>query len=70
LIRALRGASLLTGTRGRPDLDVAGAARAAAALSRLAADHPEIEEIEVNPLLVTRDDVIGLDARVVYSQPR
>ncbi len=67
LIRSLRGASLLTGARGRPKLDIESAAQAAAALSRLAADHPEIAEIEVNPLLVTADGAIGLDARVVLS---
>ena len=69
LIRALRGASLLTGARGRPALDVQAAAQAAAALSRLAADHPEIAEIEVNPLLLTVDGAVGLDARVVLATP-
>ena len=69
LVRTLRGASLLTGARGRPPLDIAGLAQAAAALSRLAAEHPEIAEIEVNPLLVTVSGVVGLDARVVLSAP-
>ena len=46
------------------------AAEAAAALSQVAAEHPEIDELEVNPLLVTTPGAIGLDARVVYSQPR
>ena len=64
LIHSRRGASLLTGARGRAPVDVAAVARAAAALSRLAADHPEIAEVEVNPLLATPDGVIGLDARV------
>jgi acyl-CoA synthetase (NDP forming) len=68
LIRSLRGAALLTGVRGRPPLDVAGVAAAAATLSRLAAAHPEIAEVEINPLLVTPDRVVGLDARVVLSR--
>ena len=67
LIRSLRGALLLTGARGRPELDVAAVAAAAAALSRLAADHPEIAEIEVNPLLALPEGAIGLDARVVLA---
>jgi acetate---CoA ligase (ADP-forming) len=67
LIRTLRGASLVTGARGRPALDIAGVADAAAALSRLAAAHPEIAEIEINPLLVGADGVVGLDARVVFA---
>ena len=67
LILSLRGASLLTGARGRAPVDVSAVAHAAAALSRLAADHPEIAEAEVNPLLAMTDGAIGLDARVVAT---
>ena len=69
LLLDLRGAGLLTGIRGRPVLAVREAAEAAAALSRVAAAHPEIAELETNPLLVTADQAVALDARVVYSQP-
>jgi hypothetical protein len=70
LLRELRGAALLTGVRGRPPLALRAAAEAAAALSRVAAAHPELGELEVNPLLVTAEGAVGLDARAVYSQPR
>jgi hypothetical protein len=69
LILSLRGASLLTGVRGRAPVDVASVARAAAALSHPAANHPEIAEIEVNLLLATPGGAIGLDARVVLTEP-
>jgi acetate---CoA ligase (ADP-forming) len=67
LVRSLASAPLLSGARGRPALDVAAAARAVAALSRFAASHPEVAEVEVNPLLVrrAREGVVGLDARIV-----
>lgn len=67
LLRSLRVAPLLDGARGRPAVDVSAAASAAAALSRVAAEHPEIAEIEVNPLLVTPDGALGLDARIVLD---
>jgi acyl-CoA synthetase (NDP forming) len=67
LIRSLRGAALLEGARGRPPLDIGSAARATAALSRAAAEHPEIEELEINPLLVLADGALGLDARIVLG---
>jgi len=70
LLLSLRGAALLTGVRGRPPLAVRAAAKACAALSRIAAAHPELDELEVNPLLVTPESAIGLDARAVHSQPR
>jgi acetate---CoA ligase (ADP-forming) len=65
LMDSLRAAPLLAGVRGRPPLDVDAAARAAAALSRVAAEHPEIAELEINPLLVLPDGCLGLDARIV-----
>jgi acyl-CoA synthetase (NDP forming) len=70
LLLGLRGSALLAGVRGRKPLAVRAAAEASAALSGLAARHPELGEIEVNPLLVTPDEAIALDARVVQSQPR
>jgi acetyltransferase len=36
-------------------------------LSYLVADYPEILELDVNPLLVTPDDSIALDARIVLD---
>jgi acyl-CoA synthetase (NDP forming) len=67
LLLGLRAAPLLTGSRGRPALAVRAAAEAAATLSRVAAEHPELAELEVNPLLVTPEAAIGLDARLVYA---
>ena len=65
MLRSLRVAPLLTGARGRPPLDIAAAARALSALSAVAAAHPELSELEVNPLLVTRTEAIALDARFI-----
>ena len=67
LIRSLRAAPLLEGTRGRRPLDLAAAARAAAALSHVAASRANLQEIEIDPLLVTPTGALGLDARVVLS---
>jgi hypothetical protein len=65
LLLSLRGADVLTGARGRAPVAVRAAAEAAAALSRVAAAHPEIAEIEINPLLVSAAGAVGLDARIV-----
>jgi acetate---CoA ligase (ADP-forming) len=67
LLRTLRGAPLLTGARGRPALAVGAAARVAARLSHLAAAHPDLDEIEINPLLVRAGDALGLDALILAS---
>jgi len=69
LLLNLRGAALLTGARSRPPLAVRAAAETCAAISLVAAEHPELTDLEVNPLLVTATGAIGLDARA-HSQPR
>jgi acyl-CoA synthetase (NDP forming) len=65
LLESLRCAPALIGARGRPPLDTRGAARALMALSRFAAAHPEVAEVEVNPLIVRAGDAVALDAHVV-----
>jgi acyl-CoA synthetase (NDP forming) len=70
MLGSLRAAPLLLGARGRPALDLTAAARALAALSRVAAERPEIAELEINPLLVTATGAIGLDARLVLDGER
>ncbi|MDX6571590.1 MAG: hypothetical protein QOC86_746 [Gaiellales bacterium] len=70
LLRSLRTAAVLDGVRGRAAIDVAAAARAVVALGDAMAAHPEISELEINPLLVTPHGAIALDARVaLVSKP-
>ena len=68
LLGALRVAPLLAGARGAAPLDLAAAAAAAAAVSRFAAAHPEVLEVEVNPLLVLPEGAVALDARIVTAE--
>jgi acyl-CoA synthetase (NDP forming) len=67
LLLSLRGAALLTGSRGRPPVDIAGAATLVARLSALAAEHPDVSEIECNPLAVSPSGAVALDARIVLD---
>ncbi|MER6448698.1 acetate--CoA ligase family protein [Streptomyces venezuelae] len=65
LLRGLRSAALLDGVRGRPAVDVAAAAAVVERITTVVAAHPEIAELEVNPLLVRPDGALALDARAV-----
>jgi acetate---CoA ligase (ADP-forming) len=65
LLLSLRAAPLLRGARGRPPVDLDAGAAAVAALSRVAAAHPEIAELEVNPLLALPGGARALDARAI-----
>jgi acetate---CoA ligase (ADP-forming) len=59
----------LRGARGRPPVDRDAVAHAVAAVTALAAAHPEIAELEVNPLLARPDGCVALDARLVLAFP-
>ena len=64
LVRAPRGAALLRAYRGRPAVDLAGLEDVVIRLSRLASDHPEIAEIDLNPVIARPDGVVAVDGRV------
>jgi acyl-CoA synthetase (NDP forming) len=67
MLENLRAAALLRGVRGRPPADLQAAGAAIATITATAAAHPEITELEINPLLVTPDGAHGLDARIVLE---
>ncbi|TDE22727.1 bifunctional GNAT family N-acetyltransferase/acetate--CoA ligase family protein [Actinomadura sp. 6K520] len=64
LIRAPRLSALLSGHPARPAGDVGRLRDSLLRLSRLAADHPEIAELDLNPTIVRPDGVVTVDARV------
>ncbi|MCX6265919.1 MAG: bifunctional acetate--CoA ligase family protein/GNAT family N-acetyltransferase [Bacteroidetes bacterium] len=67
MIESLKIYPLLRGYRGSPPKNVDKLIQVLIRLSYLAADYPEITELDINPLLVTPDDVIALDARIVVD---
>ncbi|HEV8547517.1 MAG TPA: acetate--CoA ligase family protein, partial [Polyangiaceae bacterium] len=62
MLDELRIARLLDGFRGAPALDRAAVARAITSLGDLLAAHPTLQEIEINPLRVSTNGVMALDA--------
>ena len=64
MIEELRGAPVLRGYRGSAPADEAALRDALLRLSALMGLCPEIQELDVNPLLVAERGVCALDARV------
>lgn len=54
---------ILNGARGKK-YDIKGLVKAMVSLCDIARKHPEIKELDINPLLVTEDSNLVLDARV------
>ena len=67
LLTSLQGAPLLLGARGRPPVDLEALADLVARVSLLAAAHPELAELELNPVLAGPSGVLALDARVALD---
>jgi succinyl-CoA synthetase beta subunit len=68
MLRTLRAASVLDGVRGKSAVDIESAAEQIAAITRFACRHPELAEVEVNPLLATPSGAIALDARSIADE--
>ena len=64
LIRAKR---LLGAFRGYPPVDRAALAQVVQAIGQIALDHPQIAEIDVNPLLIEGDRPVAVDALILLS---
>lgn len=67
MLENLRIMPLLRGFRGKPGVDMDSLVTTVMRLSYLACDNPAITELDVNPLLVTREGVLALDARAVLD---
>jgi acetyltransferase len=57
------------GVRGRKPVDVAQLENLLVRFSQLVLDQPLIKEIEINPLHVSDEQIIALDARIILHSP-
>ncbi len=64
LIARTRVARLLSGYRDHPPCDVGAVANVLVRLGELIADHAEIVELDINPLLCDEQGVMALDGRI------
>jgi acetyltransferase len=55
----------LQGVRGRKSVDLAALEQLLVRFSQLVVDQPWISEIDINPLLVSSDRLLALDARII-----
>ena len=68
MLESLQIYPLLEGYRGAPRKNIEKLIEVLIRMSYLAADYPEIKELDINPLIVTSNDVIALDARIVVDE--
>ena len=64
LVSRTRVSKLLAGYSNRPPADLDAVCRTLVQVAQMAIDLPEMLELDINPVLVDRDGVIALDARM------
>jgi acyl-CoA synthetase (NDP forming) len=71
MVRGIRGYRLLRGARGSVKADEDFLVEALLRLAQMRCDHPEIEQVDINPLIVgaSRDSSFVVDARVRIALP-
>jgi acetate---CoA ligase (ADP-forming) len=69
MIHGLRTFPLLDGFRGAARADVAALEDVVVRIGWLAANHPEIAELDLNPVVVSPDGAVVVDARVRVERP-
>jgi acetyltransferase len=60
----------LEGVRGRKAVNLEALKAALVAFSELVVELPRVAEIDINPLVVSSDKLLALDARVVLADPK
>ena len=70
LINETRISKLLAGYRDRQPADLNALVEVMVRVSHLVVRHPEIREMDINPLLVDENGVIALDARIRIADTR
>ncbi|GLY29724.1 acetate--CoA ligase family protein [Kineosporia sp. NBRC 101731] len=66
----LQAGRALRGFRGGPPVDPRRLAEILTVLGDLLLAHPEVEEVEINPLRATGADLVALDAVLISTHPR
>lgn len=60
----------LLGVRGRKSVNIDQLAEILIRFSHLIVENPRIKECDINPLLVSEEEIIALDARIVLHEPQ
>ncbi len=67
MVREIKGYPLLEGYRGQEPADVEALERLLLRVSEFVEKHPQISELDLNPVFAYKDGTLAVDARVVLS---
>ena len=67
MVQEIKGHPLLEGYRGQEPADIEALERLLLRLSEFIEKHPEISELDLNPIFAYKDGALAVDARIVLS---
>ena len=67
MIREIKGFPMLTGFRGSEPCDLEALENLIVKVSDFVEQHPEVKELDLNPVFAYKDGVVAVDARVVLE---
>ncbi len=67
MIREIKGYPLLTGFRGQEAADIARLENMILKVSDFVEQHPEVKELDLNPVFAYHDGAVAVDARIILE---
>ncbi len=67
MVREIKGFPVLEGVRGQSPADLGALEKLILKVSEFVEDHPEVEELDLNPVFAYADGVLAVDARIVVG---
>ncbi len=68
MVREIKGYPVLEGYRGQEPVDVANLERLILKVSRFVEQNPEVEELDLNPIIAYSDGAVAVDARIILEK--
>ncbi|MYK26989.1 MAG: acetyl-CoA synthetase [Dehalococcoidia bacterium] len=68
MIDEIQGRQVLDGVRGQPPVDIGAIESMLDRVSVFAAEHPEVAELDLNPVIASPEGAIAVDARIVLAE--
>lgn len=68
MTKEIKASKILYGYRGSKQLDIAGIVDILVKTSKLAASEGNIESLDINPVMISEDGAIAVDARILVNE--
>ncbi len=68
MIEEIKGYPLLQGYRGKESVDIPALTEIILKISKVMEEHPEIKELEINPIIAYKKGALAVDARIILEE--